>query len=53
MAQIQVNGVKLTLGYFPADEEEQAARCFDEVARKYRRPVNFPRKGETQATKRQ
>ena len=51
--QIGVNGVKTSLRRFQADQEEQAALCFDEAARKYRRPVNFPRKGETQATKRQ
>eukprot|EP01043_Picozoa_sp_COSAG02_P048513 COSAG02_NODE_4771_length_4995_cov_3.275735_5_plen_140_part_00 len=46
-------GVKRAVGRFPADQEKEAAKCYDVEARKEKnRPVNFPRAGEEQARKR-
>jgi hypothetical protein len=49
-AQIKKDGKPTNLGYF--DDEEEAARKFDEVAATLGRPLNFPKaEGEARAVK--
>ena len=48
-------GEKRSLGYFPADQEKQAAERYDEEARRLRgveAKLNFPRAGEVQGAAR-
>ena len=40
-ARIYINGKTVHLGYFDEDDEEAAARAYDEAARKQGRPTNF------------
>ena len=40
-AAIYINGKHVYLGYFNEDDEEAAARAYDEAARKQGRPTNF------------
>ena len=40
-AQITINGKTVHLGYFDENDEEGAARAYDEVARKQGRRTNF------------
>ena len=49
--QTSKGGTNVTLGYFPADQAEAAARCYDATARRLGKPVNFPipGSGEDQA----
>ena len=48
-AQIKTGGTNVTLGYFPADQAEAAARCYDATARRLGKPVNFPIPGSGEA----
>lgn len=50
VAQITIEHKVLNLGSF--DDEERAARKFDELAALLNRPVNFPGKGQNKAVKR-
>ena len=45
MARINTNGKHVHLGYFNKDDEEAAARAYDEAARKEGKPTNFSRDG--------
>ena len=48
-------GEKRSLGYYPADQEKQAAERYDQEARKLRgskAKLNFPRKGESKGAAR-
>ena len=40
-AAIYINGKQVTLGRFDEDDEEGAARAYDEAARKEGKPTNF------------
>ena len=40
-AEIHINGKTVHLGSFNEDDEEGAARAYDEAARKEGRPTNF------------
>ena len=49
LASIKHKGVQSNLGYFPFEQEEQAAQCYDEEARRLhgaKAKLNFPRPGE-------
>ena len=48
--RVQENGKQVTLGSYATEEE--AARKYDECARRLGRPVNFPEAGEKSAFKR-
>ena len=48
VAQISIDGKSTHLGNF--DDEETAARKFDEHAARLGRPLNFPSEGQAQAT---
>ena len=41
VAKIYINGKHVHLGYFDEDDEEDAARAYDEAARKEGKPTNF------------
>ena len=50
-AAIYINGKHVYLGYFNEDDEEAAARAYDEAARNVGRPTNFSDKKRTRSAK--
>ena len=44
-AELRINGKTVHLGYFNEDDEEAAARAYDEAARKEGKPTNFTSDG--------
>ena len=55
LASIRHEGKQRSLGWFPAEQEKQAAECYDAEARKVRgakAKLNFPREGEVRGAAR-